>query len=130
MRGEAPVDRKRHTQDETRAGTAQPASVRSSDTKTLAPRSPRPRQVLLTQVTAERGTATCSMVWQGMAEGDQLPLAPKALTSSMFVGDVIAWHGVTPLVKAAKAAGCKTVSGGEMIEAGQDLMVAFMLDSG
>jgi hypothetical protein len=32
------------------------------------------------------------------------------------------------LVKAAKAAGCQTASGGELVEAVQDLMVAFMLD--
>jgi shikimate 5-dehydrogenase len=78
------------------------------------------------------GPRGCDMVFNatpmGMAEDDPLPLDPEALTSSMFVGDVIAGHGVTPLVKAAKAAGCQTASGGEMVEAVQDLMVAFMLD--
>jgi shikimate 5-dehydrogenase len=71
----------------------------------------------------------CNATPMGMADDDPLPIDPDALTSSMFVGDVIAGHGMTPLVKAAKAAGCRTASGGEMVEAVQELMVAFMLDS-
>jgi shikimate 5-dehydrogenase len=49
------------------------------------------------------------------------------LTSSMFVGDVIAGHGVTPFLEAAEAAGCKTANGGHMVEADQDVMADFML---
>jgi shikimate dehydrogenase len=45
----------------------------------------------------------------------------------MFVGDVIAGHGVTLLIEAAQAAGCKTANGGQMVEAVQDLMADFML---
>jgi shikimate dehydrogenase len=45
----------------------------------------------------------------------------------MFVGDVIAGHGVTPLLQAALAAGCKTANGDHMVEAAQDLMVEFMM---
>jgi len=51
----------------------------------------------------------------------------QLLTSSMFVGDVIAGHGVTPFIEAAQAAGCKTANGGHMVEAVQDLMADFML---
>jgi shikimate dehydrogenase len=47
----------------------------------------------------------------------------------MFVGDVIAGHGVTAFIKAAQAVGCQTASGGHMVEAVQDLMADFMLGS-
>jgi shikimate dehydrogenase len=70
----------------------------------------------------------CNATPMGMADDDPLPVEPDALTPSMFVRDVIAGHGVTPWVKAARAAGCKTAGGGEMVESVQELMVAFMLD--
>jgi shikimate dehydrogenase len=73
----------------------------------------------------------CDLVFNatplGMQDGDPLPVDAALLTSSMFVGDVVAGHGVTPFVKAAHAAGCKTANGGHMVEAGQDLMADFML---
>jgi shikimate dehydrogenase len=62
-----------------------------------------------------------------MEEGDPLPVDSALLTSSMFAGDVIAGHGVTPFLRAAQAAGCKTANGGHMVEAAQDLMADFML---
>ena len=75
--------------------------------------------------------AGCELVFNatpmGMAAGDPLPVDPALLTSSMFVGDVIAGHGVTPFIGAAKAAGCKTADGRDMVEAVQDLMAGFML---
>jgi shikimate dehydrogenase len=43
------------------------------------------------------------------------------------VGDVIAGHGVTPLLQAARAAGCKTANGVQMVEAVQEMMLDFML---
>jgi shikimate dehydrogenase len=61
-----------------------------------------------------------------MADGDPLPVDTNKLTSSMFVGDVIAGHGATPFIAAAEAAGCKTANGGNMVEAVQDLMSDFM----
>jgi hypothetical protein len=39
------------------------------------------------------------------------------LTSSMFVGDVIGGHGLTPLLAAAEDAGCSTANGDQMVEA-------------
>ena len=48
------------------------------------------------------------------------------LTSSMFVGDVIAaW--ADPVPRGAEAAGCRTANGGQMVEAVQELMVDFMI---
>ncbi len=69
----------------------------------------------------------CNATPLGMAEGDPLPVAAELLTSSMFVGDVIAGHGETPLLSAARAAGCKTASGDHMVEAAQEMMLDFML---
>jgi shikimate dehydrogenase len=73
----------------------------------------------------------CDLVFNatpmGMEDGDPLPADPAKLTSSMFVGDVIAGHSVTPFLAAAQAAGCKTADGGHMVAAVQDLMADFML---
>jgi shikimate dehydrogenase len=56
----------------------------------------------------------CDLVFNatpmGMEDGDPLPVSAALLTPSMFVGDVIAGHGVTPFIKAAQAAGCKTAT--------------------
>ena len=69
----------------------------------------------------------CNATPLGMEDGDPLPVDPTLLTSSMFVGDVVAGHGVTPFIKAAEAAGCGTANGGHMVEAGQELIADFML---
>jgi shikimate dehydrogenase len=75
--------------------------------------------------------AGCDLVFNatplGMEDGDPLPIDTALLTPSMFVGDVIAGHGVTPFIKAAQDAGCKVASGVHMVDAGQDLMADFML---
>ena len=68
----------------------------------------------------------CNATPMGMAEGDPLPVAANLLSSSMFVGDVIAGHGVTPFLQAAQAAGCKTANGDQMVEAVQEMMLDFM----
>jgi len=68
----------------------------------------------------------CNATPMGMEDGDPLPVDAALLTSSMFVGDVIAGHGVTPFLEAARAAGCKTANGDHMVEAAQDL-IDFML---
>lgn len=78
--------------------------------------------------------ADCDMVCNatplGMAEGDPLPVAADLFAPSMFVGDVIAGHGETPFLAAARAAGCKTANGDQMVEAVQEMMLDFMLGSG
>ena len=63
----------------------------------------------------------------GLSQKDPLPVGAELLHSSMFVGDVIAGHGVTHLLKAAREAGCKTSDGVQMVEAGIDLMTDFFL---
>ncbi len=63
----------------------------------------------------------------GMDEGDPYPVDPELLSSSMFVGDVIAGHGVTPFIQAARDAGCKTADGSDMVAAIQTRLVDFLL---
>jgi len=63
----------------------------------------------------------------GMAADDPLPVPGYLLTSSMFVGDVIAGHGTTPFIKAAREAGCKTSDGSQMVKAVMKIMPDFFL---
>ena len=63
----------------------------------------------------------------GMSPNDPLPVPAHLLTASMFVGDVVAGHGVTPLIRAGQDASCKTASGLQMNEAEMDLMPDFFL---
>jgi shikimate dehydrogenase len=63
----------------------------------------------------------------GMSSNDPLPVPPHLLTSSMFVGDVVTGHGVTPLLQAAQVVGCRTADGTLVVEAGLDLMPEFLL---
>lgn len=65
----------------------------------------------------------------GMGEGDPLAVDVAQLTPSMFVGDVVAGHGTTPLIAAARKAGCDTATGSDMVMAVQDLMADFLLDT-
>jgi shikimate dehydrogenase len=69
----------------------------------------------------------CNASPMGMEDDDPLPVDAALLSSSMFVGDVIAGHGVTPFLQAAQAAGCTTANGDHMVEAAQDIMADFML---
>jgi shikimate dehydrogenase len=69
----------------------------------------------------------CNATPMGMAEGDPLPIAADLLAPSMFVGDVIAGHGETAFLPAARAAGCKTANGDHMVEAAQEMMLDFFL---
>ena len=45
----------------------------------------------------------------------------------MFVGDVIAGHGETPFLRAARTQGCRTANGDQMVLAAQTMIVDFML---
>ncbi len=73
----------------------------------------------------------CDLVFNatnmGMDPGDPSPIDVSLLDRSMFVGDVIAGHGTTALVQAARSAGCKTATGTQMVEAVQDLVADFLL---
>jgi shikimate dehydrogenase len=74
----------------------------------------------------------CTLVFNatpmGLAYNDPLPVSGELLDPSMFVGDVVAGHGVTPLLSVAQSLGCKTANGVDMVEAVQDMMIKFFLD--
>lgn len=74
-------------------------------------------------------TMVCNATSLGMSEDDPLPIDPALLKRSMFVGDVIAGHGETPLLAAARAAGCNTANGDQMVESVQEMMLDFMLEA-
>ena len=63
----------------------------------------------------------------GMKDGDPYPLHADKLTPSMFVGCVITQPAVTPLIAAARAKGCQTMTGAHMFGRVRDLMVDFLL---
>lgn len=52
----------------------------------------------------------------GMAPGDGLPVTGLRLARDLFVADVIAKPDVTPLLAAARDAGCRTMGGRSMVE--------------
>jgi shikimate dehydrogenase len=63
----------------------------------------------------------------GMKETDAFPLQASKLTSGMFVGCVITQPAVTPLITAARAKGCLTMTGADMFGRVSDLMVDFLI---
>ena len=63
----------------------------------------------------------------GMQPGDPLPLDAARLAPATFVGCAITAPAVTPLVAAARAAGCPTLTGIEMFACVRDRMMEFLL---
>jgi shikimate dehydrogenase len=63
----------------------------------------------------------------GMRGGDVAPFDPRQIERTMFVGDVVTAKEDTPLIAAAKAAGCKCCSGHDMFNASLDLMLDFFI---
>jgi len=51
----------------------------------------------------------------GMNEGDALPIDASRLDARTFVGDVVLSRGMTPLLEAAKARGCRVQAGADML---------------
>lgn len=65
---------------------------------------------------------------QGMREGDPSPVRVASLTAGMAVGDVITAPAVSPLIAAARAAGCRTVTGLQMFACVAQHMLDFYTD--
>ena len=63
----------------------------------------------------------------GMKEADPFPLNVDQLRPGMFVGCVITAPAITPLIAAARAKGCATLTGADMFARVRDLMVDFLL---
>lgn len=64
----------------------------------------------------------------GMKPDDPLPIDVTKLAPGTFVGDVVTVPAVPPLIEAARARGCGTMTGAGMFEAVRDRLVDFYLD--
>jgi shikimate dehydrogenase len=64
----------------------------------------------------------------GMNSGDPYPVEVQDITASTFVGCVITQPSVTPLILAARAKGCPTMTGADMFAKVRDLMITFLLE--
>ena len=63
----------------------------------------------------------------GMKQSDAPPVELARIDSAMFVGCVITVPAVTPLIAAARAKGCATMTGADMFGRVRDLMIDFLL---
>jgi len=66
----------------------------------------------------------------GMRADDPLPIDVSRLAPTTFVGDVVTKPPLTPLIEAARARGCPTVTGTQMFGRVCDRMVTFLLEAG
>ncbi|MGF6963560.1 shikimate dehydrogenase [Paraburkholderia sp. WC7.3g] len=64
----------------------------------------------------------------GMRAGDPLPIDVARLPATTFVGDVVTKPPLTPLIEAARARGCRTVTGAQMFDRVCERMVEFLLE--
>jgi shikimate dehydrogenase len=65
----------------------------------------------------------------GMRADDPLPIDVSRLPATTFVGDVVTKPPLTPLIEAARARGCPTVTGTQMFGRVCARMVEFLLDA-
>ncbi|WP_250526633.1 shikimate dehydrogenase [Caballeronia sp. GAWG2-1] len=63
----------------------------------------------------------------GMREGDPLPIDVSKLDAKTFVGDVVTKPPLTPFIEAARAQGCRTVTGTQMFGRVCDKIVDYLL---
>ena len=63
----------------------------------------------------------------GMRDGDNFPIDIEGITSQMFIGCVITAPAISPLIAAARAKGCQTVTGADMFVQVRQQMLAFLL---
>lgn len=71
----------------------------------------------------------CNATPLGLETDDEPPLALELLHAELFVGDVIAGVGETPLMAAARARGCGTADGDAMVRAVLDIMTDFLAEA-
>ena len=62
----------------------------------------------------------------GMRSDDPLPVDAAGLDPAMFVGCVITQPAVSPIVEAARRAGCRTSTGTDMFYGQQRVMLEFL----
>jgi shikimate dehydrogenase len=66
----------------------------------------------------------------GMREGDPFPADPSKMNAAQFVADSITKPAVTPMLEAARALGCNTMTGAGMFNAEAERLVDFLLGKG
>lgn len=86
-------------------------------------------RVAAADVAAESFDVVVNASPMGMRPEDPLPIDVSRLPASTFVGDVVTKPPLTPFIEAARARGCKTVTGTQMFARVCDRMVEFLLDS-
>jgi len=86
-------------------------------------------RVAASDVAAETFDVIVNASPMGMRPDDPLPIDVSRLPASAFVGDVVTKPPLTPFIAAARARGCKTVTGTQMFTRVCDRMVEFLLDS-
>lgn len=86
-------------------------------------------RVAASDVAAESFDVVVNASPMGMRPEDPLPVDVSRLPASTFVGDVVTKPPLTPFIEAARARGCKTVTGTQMFARVCDRMVAFLLES-
>ncbi|VTU36453.1 Shikimate dehydrogenase [Variovorax sp. PBS-H4] len=64
----------------------------------------------------------------GMKDGDPSPIDGSRIEAGMFIGDVITSPEITPLLAAARARGCATMTGLDMFRAVGERIAAFYLE--
>jgi shikimate dehydrogenase len=64
----------------------------------------------------------------GMKDSDPTPIQVDAIHRDMFIGCVITAPAVPPLIAAARAKGCKTLTGADMFVQVRELMVNFLME--
>ena len=65
----------------------------------------------------------------GMREGDPFPIDATRFRPEQWVGCVITAPAVPPMIAAARAVGCNTLTGADMFARVRDLMVQFLLEA-
>jgi len=86
-------------------------------------------RVAAADVAAESFDVVVNASPMGMRPEDPLPIDVSRLPASTFVGDVVTKPPLTHFIEAARARGCKTVTGTQMFARVCDRMVEFLLDS-
>ncbi|MFX1766850.1 shikimate dehydrogenase [Paraburkholderia sp. A1RI-2L] len=86
-------------------------------------------RVAAADVPAESYEVVVNASPMGMRPEDPLPIDVSRLAAGTFVGDVVTKPPLTPFIEAARARGCKTVTGTQMFARVCDRMVEFLLDS-
>ncbi|TGN98170.1 shikimate dehydrogenase family protein [Burkholderia sp. USMB20] len=81
------------------------------------------------EVAAESFDVIVNASPMGMRPDDPLPVDVSRVPATAFVGDVVTKPPLTPFIEAARARGCRTVTGTQMFARVCDRMVAFLVDT-